>query len=491
MPAPLPRSSARRPAAALAAVATLAAGVGLATTPGGTAGAAPTTASTAVAPSGGTIAISPTTPIVGEQFKVSGNIGTKVVRLVYLQHYVNRQWKSFKNVRTAQTGAYAFTVSTTKVTGYRAYAPKTTVKKKVYPAVTTGARYARPVKQTGSVRVLPQIAQPGPTPAAAGGAKSVVVGRFTPTRAARPTTLQRQVNGKWATVAKGTENTRGESSFTAPYLVNGKPAVYRVVLSALKGAPTVTTKALSTAVAGKPSFVDEFTGTKLSPKWRLMDPEYNSVPNRKCSKGAPAAVQVAGGVVTLKVMKDPRKKTKCQPKAGGPQYSYRLNGNISTRGVKSFKYGVAAARVKFQRLRGQHGAFWMWNGTNAKGAEVDIAEWFGQTQPSTLANFVWKRISKSQRVKYGQAVKNVDRFLTGKSDSWTSRYHVFSLEWTPTAYIFYIDGQETWRTSEGLTSKPMVLWLSLLSGDYELKNIQDSQLPQQMSVDWVKFWPKR
>ena len=41
------------------------------------------------------------------------------------------------------------------------------------------------------------------------------------------------------------------------------------------------------------------------------------------------------------------------------QFKYRLNGHISTDGNHDFRYGVAAARMKFQKDRGQHASFWL------------------------------------------------------------------------------------------------------------------------------------
>ena len=55
-----------------------------------------------------------------------------------------------------------------------------------------------------------------------------------------------------------------------------------------------------------------------------------------------------------------------------------------------------------------------------------------------------------------------------RSDTWWDNYHVFSVEWTPTEYVFRIDGRETWRTSEGISHHPQFLILSQLSSDYEL-----------------------
>ena len=54
------------------------------------------------------------------------------------------------------------------------------------------------------------------------------------------------------------------------------------------------------------------------------------------------------------------------------QYRYRLNGHIGTQLSADLRYGVAAARVRFQQSRGQHGAFWLQ--PTRRGAGLDVAE---------------------------------------------------------------------------------------------------------------------
>ena len=70
-------------------------------------------------------------------------------------------------------------------------------------------------------------------------------------------------------------------------------------------------------------------------------------------------------------------------------------------------------------------------------------------------------------------------------------YHVFSVEWTPTEYVFRIDGKETLRTSAGVSQTEEYLILSLLVSNFEsLRVTSPDQLPQTMSVDWVRVWQK-
>ncbi len=168
------------------------------------------------------------------------------------------------------------------------------------------------------------------------------------------------------------------------------------------------------------------------------------------------------------------------------KFKYRLNGHISTNGNHDFRYGVAAARMKFQKERGQHASFWLQptgakpEATTAKegGAEVDIIEWFGEGgKQSGLTSFIYHPSNKGP-VKVGGFLKEQDRFLASKKDSWFKAYHVFSVEWTPKSYVFRIDGRVSATITVGISEVKQYPILSLLSSDYELENLgSESKLP--------------
>ena len=162
-------------------------------------------------------------------------------------------------------------------------------------------------------------------------------------------------------------------------------------------------------------------------------------------------------------------------------YAYRLNGHVSTQQSADFQYGVAAARMRFPRDRGQHAAFWLQprgllpDRPTPWGAEIDVVEWFGSNgSRESLASTVYRPTPDGSTVRIGGRYDDPDRFLGSRSDTWWDNYHVFSVEWTPTEYVFRIDGRETWRTSEGISHHPQFLILSQLSSDYELADNPDA-----------------
>jgi beta-glucanase (GH16 family) len=195
------------------------------------------------------------------------------------------------------------------------------------------------------------------------------------------------------------------------------------------------------------------------------------------------------------VLRDPDAATTCRIRgrdATAGRFAYRLNGHVGTEGSFGFRYGFAAARVKFHRLRGQHGAFWlqptggMYPG--ALGSEIDVVEYFGDRHPQGgLATFT-HRYDGRRRVSTGGWVPGSSSYLRSRRDGWSRNYHVFSVEWTPKTLVFRIDGQETVRMRGKISAERQFLILSLIAADYEIPKIQARRLPQHMYVDWVRVW---
>ncbi|HXH79725.1 glycoside hydrolase family 16 protein [Nocardioides sp.] len=358
-------------------------------------------------------------------------------------------------------------------------------------------------KSKAKLVAMPQIVQQGRTPASASSAKAALTATVKPAKAGRPVALQVQKGSSWKTVSKTQLTSKGLAQFGAPISKSGKALNYRVTAASFKGASAVTSKPVSTARWLTASFTDDFTGSSLSPSWTHRGVNYEPSSLRECSRGDSRAVAVSGGTVKISVIKDPtRTAEKCVAKKDGKstgKFAYRLNGHIGTQGNVSLKYGFAAARIKMHKLRGQHGGFWMQPATTVPGsfspksigAEIDVIEYFGDQHPEGgLTSFIYSKTSSGKDVKTGSWIKDSTSFLKNRKDGWSKNYHVFSVEWTPSVYIFRIDGKETWRTKVGVSGQEQYPILSLLSSDYEISQMKggDAKLPQTMNVDWVRLW---
>jgi len=323
--------------------------------------------------------------------------------------------------------------------------------------------------------VLPQLAATGEDAEKSTEADFVVDVSIEGAEAGREVELQVADGDDWRTEDTAETDAEGRVALTV-----GEASELRVV----SGGDTPVGITLSADDAPAPSFTEEFD--KLDPAvWGTRDQGYVGV--RLCSRAADEAAEVVDGVLRLSVLDDPNKGV-CRVK--GKPYDYRLNGHIGS--AYSFAYGHAAARIKFQPLRGQHGSFWLQGfgpeptgDAKDTGAEIDIIEYFGDDHPDGgLTSFVyWHPTAKGETA--GGWLPEPEKF----GDDWAKKFHVFSVEWTPEKYVFRIDGQVTDTITQGVSGQQEFLILSLLSSDYELQHLKDDdKLPQHMDVDWVKVW---
>jgi len=360
------------------------------------------------------------------------------------------------------------------------------------------------VRQTARLWMHPQIAQPGTGVVSVTTAKSAMTAVFRPIRAGRKVVLQRKKGTSWVNVATRTQNGRGMAEFTAAYKVGGKIAKYRAFTVRYGKLAKIASTAVATNKWGPADFTEQFNGSyagnTLPARWSHRVQDYGTAGARTCASSRSEATRVAYGTARLSVKKGPKpnalSSTYCTNPADGKQYQWRINGNIGTQGKFSYKYGYAAARIKFQPKAGQHGSFWLQPATRQAaygspkltGAEIDTIEWFGNraNDATEFSNMVHYYPTEGTTKKVGSYIAKPAKY----GRDWATKYHVFSVEWTPTAYIFRIDGKETRRITQGISGQPEYLLLSLLSSDFELKFAGRDAVTQTMFVDWVRVWDR-
>lgn len=176
------------------------------------------------------------------------------------------------------------------------------------------------------------------------------------------------------------------------------------------------------------------------------------------------------------------------------------NGQFLTgmiRSVDEFRYGYFEARIKFQRLRGHHGAFWLQSPLYGQyvddparsGAEIDIIEFFGNGRTATDAkqNVYWNEYNTPDLQERSNDLFYRDRFGEELSED----FHIFALLRTPDEYLFFIDGTETWRVMEGISQVSEYLVLSLTSSEWENPLLDIEALPDEVLIDYVRVYQSR
>ena len=159
-------------------------------------------------------------------------------------------------------------------------------------------------------------------------------------------------------------------------------------------------------------------------------------------------------------------------------------GAVNTAKKFEHAFGYYVARCKLPKQEGHWPAFWlMASGVNTvgdegrDGTEIDIIEvpWRDGRLTSNLHWDGYGKAHKSAGTKFSRP---------GIMKGW----HTFGLLWLPTEYVFYVDGQETWRTAAGGVSQvPEYVKLTEEIGTWG-GDIKKASLPDYCEVDYVRVY---
>ncbi len=377
-----------------------------------------------------------------------------------------------------------------------------------------------------------------------GSKKRVVVAKFNKGHKGRPVSLQYKSGKNWKHAASGTMSSNGRVTFTVKSVKNATyravADTHRVKKKSLTPSSTVT---VNPATQWRRTFRDSFSGTKLKDSWTTPDPFYAG--GRLCASPDPKMAKVKDGKLVASVRRlnptntaDKKKIVKVKKAAKAEQKRRKdaslkaakkvkgtakkdavaaakamkvdgcpngvfANAYIDTRASFSQGSGILAARVKFPKAQGMHGAVWMQTMRSAQlkplGAELDMIESFGYGKGIT--NIV--HLDEKGNGVHQRTGGYIRKDLTS-DPTWWDKYHVYSLEWTSSQFIFRVDGVETSRVSKkAVKGDKYAVLISLLSSDWEIPLLTNPIMPKKtpgvkkaklskdkMYVDWIEVWKR-
>ena len=163
---------------------------------------------------------------------------------------------------------------------------------------------------------------------------------------------------------------------------------------------------------------------------------------------------------------------------------------IATNGKFATTYGYFECRVKLQKTRGNWSAFWLQTPKMAKvlgdtkvsGTEIDIYECFTVDKEWVSHNLHWDGYNEHHK-HVGSGQKQVANLTEG--------YHTFGVEWTPEKYTFYVDGKESWSTTDGVSGTDEYIILSLEVGPKQAKVARATKdFVDHTYFDYVRVYQK-
>ncbi len=152
-------------------------------------------------------------------------------------------------------------------------------------------------------------------------------------------------------------------------------------------------------------------------------------------------------------------------------------------------YGYYEIRCKLPAEEGWWAAFWLQSpviGSSLDpldaGVEMDIMENF--TRDGVISqNLHWNGYGKDYKHK-GSGDMKIQPTADG--------FHTFGLYWSPGGYIFYVDGEESWRAESPVSHREQFILISTECMGYRtggpLPVLKKAKLPDYFVVDYVRVF---
>lgn len=168
---------------------------------------------------------------------------------------------------------------------------------------------------------------------------------------------------------------------------------------------------------------------------------------------------------------------------GGLPYT---SARMITKGKREFKYGKIEARMKLPQGQGQWPAFWM------LGANIDAVQWPKCGEIDIMEN------TNTSNAVLGTIhwFNNGYTYYGGNVNTTPTDYHVYAVEWTPTAITWFVDGVQfhTANIANSINGtdefhNPFFIILNLaVGGNLPGQTIDESRLPANLLVDYVRVY---
>jgi beta-glucanase (GH16 family) len=220
------------------------------------------------------------------------------------------------------------------------------------------------------------------------------------------------------------------------------------------------------------SFQDEFDGPGLDTSKWSNGFGWGETAGHVAGACDPANNVVEGGVLVQRADVGP---------LGGRAYRAAC---INTRNKFFQLYGYWEARIRVPRGAGLHSAFWGKPNDESWPPELDVEEISGGIPDRVTMTVHWRDDGGHQ--------KSNSKFF---GPDFSADYHVFGAEWSPSGTVWYVDGVERNRTSEGASYMddrgPFYLIVNLQIGLVGA-GLPDPSTPwpAHQYVDYVRVWAR-
>lgn len=226
------------------------------------------------------------------------------------------------------------------------------------------------------------------------------------------------------------------------------------------------------------TFADEFNGSELNLlHWAPHDP-WDRERDRQLQAWTPDAVSVSGGQLHLVA----RRTDEARPaRYDGKQREY-ASGIVTTFGTFAQTYGRFEIRCKAPAGRGLRTGITLYPVPLAPLPRIDLFQLSGNS-PSTISFANHWGTEQTER-SFGDSFAGPD-LSTG--------FHTVAAEWDSNKIAWFVDGKETFQSTDGIPRQQMFLMLELAvgggTGNLSTRFPDDTtRFPASFDIDYVRVY---
>jgi beta-glucanase (GH16 family) len=221
-----------------------------------------------------------------------------------------------------------------------------------------------------------------------------------------------------------------------------------------------------------PTFTDDFNGSELDfAKWAPHDPAGQSH-EREVQAYVPDAIEVHDGFAHISALRR-------RAEHDGQTREF-TSGIITSYGSFAQMYGRFEIRCRIPGGRGLEPVFRLLPVPSGEFPSINVFDAIGSEPTKALFGNRWgdEKTERSFTGAYNVADLSAD-------------FHVVAVEWDKDKIVWFVDGKERFRSTDGVPHQPMYLAVGLVIGGLQAKYPDETtRFPARFTIDYIRVYQR-